>query len=132
MKIRTGFVSNSSSTSFYAYIPNEYAHKCPHCGRGGENFIDLIENSNWCETELEGFIDRDDYINDLESDIEDSFKYEDTINEAKESIDKVIKFTQPGDKLVKFSISNHDRNLHQMLETLLKNKQLILIESYLC
>lgn len=43
MKIRQGFISNSSSTSFIAIfkIDND---KCPHCGRTDPNFLDILAN----------------------------------------------------------------------------------------
>jgi len=40
MKIRTGFISNSSSTSFV--VAFKKPEKCPHCGRGDSNFIDTF------------------------------------------------------------------------------------------
>lgn len=44
MKIRTGFVSNSSSSSYViAYTKPDV---CPHCGRSDVDIIKLIENSN--------------------------------------------------------------------------------------
>ena len=51
MKIRNGFVSNSSSTSFIVALnPKD---KCPHCGRSSMDIMDLIErNSGNNETEV--------------------------------------------------------------------------------
>lgn len=41
MKIRIGFVSNSSSSSYIAAV--KVGEKCPHCGRSDINLLDLIE-----------------------------------------------------------------------------------------
>jgi hypothetical protein len=43
MKIRVGFVSNSSSSSFV--IAFKEAEKCPHCKKGGSSFLDLVRCS---------------------------------------------------------------------------------------
>jgi len=44
MKIRNGFVSNSSSSSFViAYTESE---PCPHCGRKDFDFMELFRNVN--------------------------------------------------------------------------------------
>ncbi len=50
MKLRRGFVSNSSSASFIIEIKG--IEKCSHCGRSDMNIIDLIENSSHCEDEV--------------------------------------------------------------------------------
>lgn len=68
MKIRNGFVSNSSSSSFIVALnPKE---KCPHCGRSSPNMIDLIEKntSNHDETEM-GWDDPTDFLEDLQQEI---------------------------------------------------------------
>ena len=39
MKIRQGFVSNSSSSSFIIAISKESSEKCEHCGRGGTSLL---------------------------------------------------------------------------------------------
>lgn len=41
MKIRSGFVSNSSSSSFIVAV-NKVA-ECPHCKRSDSNFLDFVE-----------------------------------------------------------------------------------------
>jgi hypothetical protein len=42
MKMRSGFVSNSSSTSFIVGIVNPNPQPCPHCGRGGESLVNIL------------------------------------------------------------------------------------------
>jgi len=51
MKNRLGFVSNSSSSSFIVAI-NRKNDPCPHCGRSGNNIVDLIKNSQYCDTSI--------------------------------------------------------------------------------
>ena len=56
MKIRNGFVSNSSSSSFVVAIKKNDGEVCPHCGRGTPNLLKIIEEkSNYGgETEIDG------------------------------------------------------------------------------
>lgn len=63
MKIRNGFVSNSSSSSFIIEILN--SEPCKTCGRS-DNIIDLLEKTNEEETgiEVRGKNDVLDYVKD--------------------------------------------------------------------
>jgi len=58
MKIRNGFVSNSSSSSFIIAISNNI-HKCKTCGNKEgieiEDLINFITNTNDCDTEIEHY-----------------------------------------------------------------------------
>jgi len=44
VKIRNGFVSNSSSSSYIIAIFE--SKPCPHCGRKDPNLLDMIENAD--------------------------------------------------------------------------------------
>ena len=53
MKIRNGFVSNSSSSSFILAIDESENVRCPHCGRRDPDFFDLMEKfDNDGETQI--------------------------------------------------------------------------------
>ena len=72
MKIRNGFVSNSSSSSFIICLKYNM-EKCPHCGRSSPNIIDMIEGrtSYGCDDTQVEWDDPQDYLYDLQRDIED-------------------------------------------------------------
>jgi hypothetical protein len=45
MKVRNGFVSNSSSSSYIIAVKSLF-EPCPTCGRSGSDFLRMIEASN--------------------------------------------------------------------------------------
>jgi hypothetical protein len=118
MKIRNGFVSNSSSSSFVAKVISESG--CAKCGANFyELLIDMISNSNNCDTKMD---DIDDYLSSLkyeaelcigsdsdEEDIEIAYTYMLKHNRISDEI-------KNGAKLHCFNISYHDDAVTKMYE----------------
>lgn len=50
MKIRNGFVSNSSSSNFIVAVRKSEA--CQHCGRSDPDFLQLVDRAEDYESEL--------------------------------------------------------------------------------
>jgi hypothetical protein len=46
LKVREGFVSNSSSSSFVITFDKKRIEKCQHCGRSGSDIIALLKDEN--------------------------------------------------------------------------------------
>lgn len=70
MKIRQGFVSNSSSSSFILEIMTD-TEACPTCGRKDANFVDLVERGgNWCsdDTHMSKY-DKEEVLQEIEEEI---------------------------------------------------------------
>jgi len=113
MKIRNGFVSNSSSSSFVVAIKKDDGEACPHCGRSAPNILKMLEQKECYggETELEGVgIDAVlVYADEIYGD-DDYYKDEaDTIRE------KAAKYGNDWELAV-FSVDYHDEVMSQMIE----------------
>ena len=67
MKIRMGFVSNSSSSSYLIKI-NEISKPCPTCGRKNINIIDYIYNFDNKKTGIR-YRNKEDILADIELNI---------------------------------------------------------------
>ena len=66
MKIRNGYVSNSSSTSFVIYYKsNDLSCKCPHCGHSDANLLEIIQNTNDGDTKIK-WEDPQEYLQELQ------------------------------------------------------------------
>jgi 4-hydroxy-3-methylbut-2-en-1-yl diphosphate synthase IspG/GcpE len=46
MKIRNGFISNSSSSSFIILYKKQNEEACPTCGRKNRDFLDMIQEAD--------------------------------------------------------------------------------------
>jgi len=108
MKIRNGFVSNSSSSSFIIDFKNE-SKPCECCGRTGLNIEEIkkmIDMSYYCDSEIlsEG---KEATIERIKEDWKISY------NDDKELFDKIKNSKNP----VYLSISND----HNILEMLIEN-----------
>jgi hypothetical protein len=105
MKIRNGFVSNSSSTSFV--IAYKECDPCKHCGRSDLNIIDLIKNSD--DGNGDTSVDASGYknvINDI--DWLDSDDYDNICIE-------MDKLKSEGYEFARISISHSDYTLESIL-----------------
>ena len=115
MKAREGFVSNSSSTSFIVAVKDE-PEKCPRCGRGDPDILDLIESrSNYsCDNEVDarGF-------DGIKEDLQDWFWGDD--NKQKEVLKKAEEYDgKEGWELASISISYHDELLRDAVENMIE------------
>jgi hypothetical protein len=98
MKIRGGFVSNSSSSSFIVAV--KPTNKCPHCGRSDFDLFDLIDQTDDGEI---GHCARG--IKDVLIEIED-WADADTIAEVKRYHDR-----HPDEEISFIHISYHNETL---------------------
>jgi len=129
MKIRNGFVSNSSSSSFIVAVKK--GEKCPSCGRGDPNFLDLVEQigvrADYEETGLRtrgaqeiqnrwksgGFHSDDEWS---------SKEYKNILNLIKEAENK-------GYEVAEITISNHDSATNDLMMELRERKSLVVLWS---
>ena len=111
MKLRNGFVSNSSSSSFVVAIKKDDV--CPHCGRGDPSILKAIEEkANYGgETELDGV--GLDAVLEYADEISSYGDYHD--DEADRIREKAVTYGNDWELAV-FSVSYHDEFINQMIE----------------
>jgi Mg2+ and Co2+ transporter CorA len=118
VKIRTGFVSNSSSSSFIIFIKE--SDQCPHCGRMDGNFLAMLQ---------EGYGGDDaDHISasgfdEIMDNLRDGWCLtEDRISGIEEKMKK--KKYQKG-RLYQISLSNHRHTLEAFRDGEFKNVEIV-------
>ena len=122
MKIRKGFVSNSSSSSFIVGIKKSEA--CPHCGRSDISILEYIKNTehswnNSPSVSAEG----------IEGILEDRCYGIDDIDELKKKLEGA---ESKGMQVVEFRVSNHDTSILDMIYEAAKHGSIEIIESDSC
>jgi len=120
MKIRNGFVSNSSSTSYIVAI-QKVLSDCPHCKRTDINIIEYLQNTNDSDNSAESLSSSELISATLSNDYL-----------KKDEKNKTIKKLQSYDdtwNFARISISYHDETAGTIFENLKSNGNLEIIRS---
>ena len=118
MKTRSGFVSNSSSSSFIIAYKKADKTPCPTCGRCDlENFVDTIERSS---------VNNDDNsvnekgLADVTHSLEEQLEWREdptSIAEIKLVKKEIKRLVKEGWEVANISISYHDETLNNLLHS---------------
>ena len=118
MKTRSGFVSNSSSSSFIIAYKKADKTPCPTCGRCDlENFVDIIERSS---------VNNDDNsvnetgLDDVTHSLEEQLEWREdptSIAEIKLVKKEIKRLVKEGWEVANISISYHDETLNNLLHS---------------
>ena len=128
MKVRAGFVSNSSSSSFIIGVTQEAGTKCPHCGRGGTDILQIVDRANHYETCLE-WDDVDEYIRQLTLQIEDGEArgYGDDMDWERNLLKKVTDAKPNFTNMFGLEISYHDNMLLHVIDEMKESGEIVVI-----
>jgi hypothetical protein len=109
MKIRNGFVSNSSSSSFIISVHK--TNECSHCKRSDSNFLDFIkkiEDPNGCDRTKMYARGAEEVIKWVKHDTGYIYNNPEDNKEFDEVFKKIIKSEKIGFDVGAFSIGYHD------------------------
>ena len=121
MKIRDGFVSNSSSSSFVILLKKE-SDKCELCGRSDPNFINLLENSGSSQNSVLA-IGEEDVLNEL-----GCWYTSDELQTLDKEICGYVDQIKSGEWDVAYiKISNHAQDLLKLLNSSVENGSIVII-----
>ena len=142
MKIRNGFVSNSSSTSYIIVVKK--TEPCPHCKQGGVDFLDLLSKRDDGSCDNTMYIkDREQILNELEKEIEVLSKnplyYWGSVERSKEfaarqllvnkNLIEKINTIPEGTDVAEIRISHHDLSWEKLFKELVANGSLIILDT---
>jgi hypothetical protein len=117
MKLRTGFVSNSSTSSFIIQI-NQQPEKCPHCGRSGVDLVKFMMgfHNHW-ETSLD-FTDPDEKIDELERELKDHVDHGWEHDYLDEQLEQLRAAKATGKPIIGIDLNYHDDALKMVIDDL--------------
>lgn len=122
MKIRNGFVSNSSSSSYIvAYHVGEY---CQHCGRGASHAFDsLRKDLDFEQTQLKA-----DGFEEIMKKMAEWYD-EEECKKIGTSLRKYAK-ANPNKKMIMLEISYHDESFGALFDTMVKKGEVEILKDY--
>ena len=132
MKIRNGFVSNSSSSSFI--IAYKSGTLCPTCGHNSGDFMEIVRSRlDHTDNRIssEGYMDvRDEIINMFTDQVEWTDKTEKILKEELETILEIMNsLKSKGFNFASIGVSYHDEDLSQQLHQAANGNSLVILHS---
>jgi hypothetical protein len=116
MKVRNGFVSNSSSSSFIIAYKKADKTPCPTCGRYDiEDFVELVRRS---EGDGDSSVNAEDLEGVLER-LQESLEWtnDECKKEVRATMKEVKKLVKEGWRVADISISYHNETLNDLLHS---------------
>ena len=124
MKIRLGFVSNSSTSSFIIALKKAENDPCPHCGRKDPSFLDLVDKFKDEDTHVIAR-GKEEVIKDLQNNVD--FYEPEKLQELK---DKILSYSDQEYDVACISVSYHDDTLPYEMDMLEKHGKLVKLYGY--